>query len=624
MIRGGYLGRILRVNLTDEGIRTEGLPEDLLRRFVGCWGLSLKLLYDELPLGVAPLEPENPLIFMTGPLTGIPEIPASNNASIATLNADTGFTAGCSHSHGFWGPNLKFAGFDGIVVEGRAERPIYLWIHDGEVEIRSAERFWGRDTHESEDLIKEDVGEPRASVATIGPAGENCCAGALIENDKHHSFSHSGVGAVMGSKRLKAIAVYGTRGVPVYDEKRLKEAAKRWHENLFKSDVARGLAKGGIPRDEYRYAKEKWITTAKNMLEVSPPEWGVEMSKHKITPKACFACPIVCSYELEVTSGPKRGYVATPAGGGENLEGAASIVGVYESGWVFYLIDLCDRLGFESSTIGCTIALAIEYYEKGLLTKEDTEGIELRWGNPELIETLMKKAARREGWLGNLLAMGPKRAAEMIGGEAPKFAIHIKGAGINLHDWRATWGIMLGQFVGGGSGWPAPAADAWATEPDAGFPEYQDPLNPRIKPEAVAKTWPKKYWDDCNGTCWFATWGVPGVLEFSAEAVAAATGWNFTREEALLVGERALHLERAFNVMRGLTPIDDMEVSPRLVEAPPKGIAEGKPIAPYVKGMVMEVYRLLGWDEKTGKPLRSTLRRVGLEDIIPDVWVDDR
>ncbi len=621
MIRGGYMGKILRVNLTDMEAKIEGLPdEDCLRMYVGCWGLGLRMLYDRLPLGVSPLDPENLLIFMTGPLTGIAHVPCSNNTTIATLNADTGFTAGRSHSHGFFGPNLKFAGFDGIIVEGAAEKPVYLWIHDGEVEIKSAEKFWGKDTHETEDLIKKDVGEEKASVAAIGPAGENCCAGALIENDKHHSFSHSGVGAVMGSKKLKAIAVYGTQKVPVYDEERLKEVTKKWRDNLFKSDVARGLAKGGIPRDEYRYAKNMSITTARNMLEVSPPEWGVGMSKHKITPKACFACPIACSYEVEITSGPKKGYVATPAGGGENLEGAASISGVYESGWVFYLIDLFDRVGFESSTLGCTIALLIECYEKGLITKEDTGGIELRWGDPELVEKLVWMAAKKEGWLGKLLAMGPKRAAEMIGGEAPDMAIHIKGAGMNLHDWRATWGIMLGQIVGGGSGWPAPAADAWATEPDAGFPEYQDPLDPKIKPEAVAKTWPKKYWDDCNGTCWFATWGVPGSLKFTAEAVAAVTSWDFTAEEALLVGERAVHLERAFNIKRGLTPEDDLKVPKRIVEAPPSGKAKGKAMEPYVKGMVMEVYRLMGWDEKTGKPLRSTLKRVGLEDVARDIW----
>lgn len=620
-MKGGYVGRVLWVDLDLEKTWYTPLPEDpVLRKFVGCWGLALKFLYELCPPGTHPLEPENPLIFMTGPLTGIPGIPAANNTSIATLNADTGFTAGRSHSHGWFGPNLKFSGFDGIIITGKADKPVYLWIHNGKAEIRDADKFWGMDTHETEDLIKEDLKEPKASVAAIGPAGENLSHGALIENDKNHSFSHSGVGTVMGSKKLKAIAVYGIEKVPVHDEEKLKEISREWHDNLFKSDVAKGLSKGGIPRDEYKYAKSMSITSAKNLLEVSPERWGVGMSKHKITPKPCYACPIACSYDIEIVEGPKKGYVATPAGGGENLEGAASIVGVYDSNWVFYLIDLCDRLGFESSTIGCTIALCIECYEKGLLTKEDTDGIELKWGDPELIEKLLNMAARKEGKLGKLLSLGPKKAAEYIGGDAWKYSVHIKGSGMNLHDWRATWGIMLGQIVGGGSGWPAPAADAWATEPDVGYPEYEDPLNPRLKPMAVAKTWPKKYWDDCNGTCWFATWGVPGALRFTSGAVAAVTGWEFTPEEALAVGERIVHFERIFNIRHGLIPDDDLCVPPRIVEAPPSGKAAGKAMSPYVEWMVKEVYRLMGWDEKTGKPFIGTLRRVGLEEYIKDIW----
>lgn len=621
---GGYVARILQVNLSENKILDKNLLDRFslptLRKFVGGFGLGLKILYDEVPPGIHPLDPENPLIFITGPLCGLASVPCANNTTVTTLNADTGFTAGSSHSHGFWGPNLKFAGYDGVVVKGRAEKPVYLWIHDSTVEIRDAEKLWGKDTHETEDLVKEDVGMSKASVATIGLAGENTATGALIENDKHHSFSHSGVGAVMGSKKLKAIAVHGSGKVSVFDEDRFGEAAKKWRENLFKSDVAKGLSKAGTPRGEYRYAKSMWLTTARNFLQINPPGWGDGMSKHKITPKPCFACPIACSYEIEVASGPYKGYVATPAGGGENLEGAASISGVTESGAVFYLSDLCDRMGFESSTLGCTIALAIECYEKGLLTGHDTDGLDLRWGDAELVAKLINMAAVKEGKLGKLLALGPKRAAESIGGEASQFAVHVKGTGMNLHDWRATWGIMLGQLVGGGSGWPAPAADAWAPEPDPGFPEYQDGLDPKIKPEAVSKTWPKKYWDDSHGACWFAAWGVPGVVSYSAEAVAAATGWGFTPSEALMVGKRIVNLERAFNVRHGLTPADDYEVSPRMVSEPPQGRGKGKSMAPYVRGMVMGVYRLMGWDEKTGKPWRSTLREVGLEDIADDVW----
>jgi aldehyde:ferredoxin oxidoreductase len=228
--------------------------------------------------------------------------------------------------------------------------------------------------------------------------------------------------------------------------------------------------------------------------------------------------------------------------------------------------------------------------------------------------------AKREGWIGNILAMGPKRAAEAIGGDAPKFAIHMKGAGINLHDWRASWGTLLAQAVGGGSGWSAPSVDAWTPEPDIGYPTYQDPLYPRDKPEAVKQTGIKKYWEDCIGVCWFATRGVPNALTFTAEALSAATGWTFSPEEALKVGERMITFERVFNIKHGLSPADDLNISPRFLESPPSGRAKGKSIKPYLEWMVMEYYRLMGWDEKTGKPWRSTLQRLSLEDFAEDIY----
>lgn len=625
-MKGGYVGKILLVDLSNERLSDEDLldifPETVLRKYVGCFGLGMKILYQRFRIGTRATDPENPLIFMTGPLTGLPLVPAATNTTIATLNADTKFTAGRSHSHGFWGPYLKFAGYDGIVVNGASGKPVYLWIADGRAEIRDATKFWGKDvdTHETENLIREDTGAQRASVAAIGPAGENVAAGALIANDKNHSFSHSGVGAVMGSKKLKAIAVYGTRKVPIADIEKLRHVTVKWKQNLSKSEVTQGESNAGAGKGNCVYEKEHSIASGKNFLEVSPPEWGTGMSSNEFELRPCFGCPIACSYDVKITSGPFKGVVATMNGGGENLEGAASISGVYDMGAAFYLTDLCDRLGFESSTIGCTIALAIESYERGLLTKEETGGIKLTWGDAGLVEKLLRMASRKEGKIGQLLALGPKGAAERIGGEAPKFAIHVKGAGMNLHDWRAVWGVMLGQIVGGGSSWPAPGASVYAPEPDVGFEKFVDPFDPKAQPPAVAKTWPKKYWDDCHGTCWFSTWGVPGSISFTAEAVSAVTGWDFTAEEARMVGERMVHLERAFNVRLGLTPAHDYEVSARIVESPSSGKGKGKPMAPHVRTMVTEVYRLMGWDEKTGKPLRSTLEKVGLEEIAQDLW----
>jgi aldehyde:ferredoxin oxidoreductase len=220
-----------------------------------------------------------------------------------------------------------------------------------------------------------------------------------------------------------------------------------------------------------------------------------------------------------------------------------------------------------------------------------------------------------------MLADGPKAAAERVG--LPQAAVHIKGAGMNLHDWRRAWAVLLGQVVGGGSGWPGPGVDCWAPEPDAGYPQMTNPLSSFRKAEEVAKTSILKMWDDSHGTCWFATWGVPGQLEYSAGAVAATVGWDdFTPQEALAVGHRVLTLERIFNMARGLTAEDDLNVSPRITDPAPAdaGPAAGKSIAPYIEGWVRDYYQEVGWERKTGRPMRSTLKKLGLAEFTDLVW----
>jgi aldehyde:ferredoxin oxidoreductase len=617
----GYVGKVLLVDLSRNKIWYEPLPgEDILEKLVGGKGLGLWYLYRVLMRyeNLSPFDPRNPLIFMTGPLTGLP-VPSGNNTTAVSINADTRYTTAASHSHGYFGPYLKMAGFDGIIILGASKDPVYLWVHDEEAELRDASKLWGKDTHETEDLVKKELGlDPaKVSVASIGPAGENMCTGAGIWNDKHHSFSHSGVGAVMGSKKLKAIAVHGNGKIPVKDPERLNEIARRWSENLWKSDVVNALAKAGLPRSEYTYTKQNYLVSDKNFSDVSSPEFAKGMSKFKYTPKPCYACPIACSYEVEVTEGPYKGTIATPAGGGENLEGVSSLLGIYEPGAIFHLIELADKLGFETSTIGSTIALLIEAYLKGRISKDVLEGFELRWGDPKLVEELLIKAARKEGFIGYLLSLGPKRAAEAIGAE--DLAVHVKGTGINLHDWRVTWGILLGQLIGGGYSWPAPAVDAWATEPDIGYPTYQDPFDWRLKPKAVRDTQLKKNWVDSIGICWFADWGVPGALIFEAEAVEAATGIKFTKEKALEVGERVVNLERILNVKLGLKPDDDInDVGPRFLEPPIAGPGKGRDVRRHIKWMIKEYYRLMGWNEKTGMPYEETLERIGLKKLLQE------
>jgi len=629
---GGYVGRILRVNLTNGTSNEDTLPEDMLRKYIGGAGIGARLLYDERPFDLKPLDPDDFLIIMTGPLTGLP-VPASCDWAVINFNTQTGKTIARAHGHGYFGAYLKFAGYDGIVIKGASKKPVYLWIHDGEVEIRDASKIWGRDSHETEDLIKEELGVKDASVAAIGQGGENLVSGALIQCDKHHHASKGDCGVMMGSKKLKAIAVYGNMGIPIADSKRLLEVGQGWREACFAPGAPAGmLYKAGVTR-LYAFLAEHSMCAAKNYLS---PDMGSQMAfayvkacatgKLKITPNACFGCPIACAYKSEINYGPYKGKVATLSGGAEALESSASMVGITDPAEVQYITDLYDRLGLDAP-VGLAMALAFECYEKGLLTKEKADGLELRWGDMDVILSLLDKVVKREGF-GNVLADGPVRTAQWIGGDAPKYAIHIKGAGgLHIHDWRAgEWSVLLGLALAqAGPRFEGSGVDGLGAEPDLGYPERTPPehlFEKEGKSKAIRQTAMHKVVGDSIGLCMFTFSSIPGIINtILPEALMAATGWEgFTRDEYLLTGERILNLERVFNVRCGLTPEDDLNVSPRLLEAPTEGKAKGIAMAPYLKDMVMEYYDLMGWDKKTGKPSRETLERVGLEDLIKDIY----
>ena len=614
----GYAGKVVYVDLDNNEIREEGLPdEEVLRTWLGCWGLGLRTLYDTVPPGVSAGDPENPMIFWNGPLTDA-KVPGNTNFSLATKNFNTDFTAGRSHTHGRLGINMKRAGCDGLIITGCSEKPIYLFINDNGTELRDAKYLWGKDTHETEDILKEQLGES-VSVGAIGPVGENLCAGGMICNDKHHNMAHSGVGSVMGSKKLKAIVTQGSKSFPIAHPERMTDIRKKWVALVKAGARYKRGAKGQSKREDFRGTYRRFGGFAGKNFQDDFEEFGLGTSKHKLTVRACHGCPYACPVDLELVSGPHKGLVATISGGAEGPEGAGAVLGIANPEHWLYILDLYDRLGIEASVAGCTMAMAIEAYEKGIITSKDTDGLELKWGDPEVVEKMLRKMAYKEGF-GAILALGPLGAARAIGGDAPNFAVHIKGSGMNLHDWRGGWGMLLGHIVSGGSGWPATAADMIGPEPDAGYPEFTDHFNYRAKPLEARKTGILKFMRDTLGACGFMTWNVGGANDMTREALNAVTGWNFTVEELEYLGERVMDLERAFNIRHGLTPADDYNISPRLAEAPRAGRAKGKSVGPYLTWMIDEYYRLMGWDLKTGKPWRGTLQRLGLNDVAGDLW----
>jgi aldehyde:ferredoxin oxidoreductase len=621
----GHAGQVLRVDLTTRRTWTEPLPPaEVLRAFVGCTGLALYYLATETPRDARPTDPETPLIFMTGPLTGT-RAPSSSNHVIVSLSYDVPYAAGAGHSHGFWAAYLKFAGYDGVIVTGASSEPVYLWIDDDRVEIRDARAVWGKGTRETERLIKAELGGDPAqiSVACIGPAGESLLHGASVKNDRNHGAGKGSPGAVMGAKRLKAIAVRGSGTVSLAAPGPFLATAEAWEGNLFVTPeggvppVAALLRSAGITR-HYTAVADLSMLAGKNLTD---PEWGKTYARNyvqgctmwRVDPQPSYNCSIACAYNVRITSGPFQGMTVSLCGGGENTEGAAALIGVEDPGAALVMTDHYDDIGLESSTGGAVLGMAFEAYNRGIITKEDTEGLDLSWGNYEAALELLQQMIEHRGFGGRLTG-GLKAAAAAVGGGADRFLVHVKGAGINLHDWRPVWSVLLGQVIAGtGPSWQAPGVDAWTGAPDFGYLRHPPGTTPEGKPQAVRVTQIEKIWEDCLGVCWFACWGVKDVTRLAAQAVAQATGWeDFTREEGLAVGERVINLMRLIALSRGFTKENEFDISPRLLEPPPAGRAAGISIAPYLRDMVEEYYRLMGWDSATGRPTAATIDRLGL------------
>lgn len=623
---GGYVGKLLRVDLTKGSCKTEPLPDEAeLRKYVGGIGLGMRILLDETKPGMQATEPDAPFMMMAGPLAGT-SAPSSSNLAIVSLNYDTPYAAATGHSHGYWAAYLKHAGYDGIIVTGQADKPVYLWVDDDHVEIRDASKVWGQNTRDTERLIKRELGdEEKISVACIGPAGEAMLHGASVKNDRNHGAHKGSVGAVMGSKKLKAIAVRGTKTVPLADANGFADVTKEWDDSIMaprkpgegSPAVGSLLNDGGITRN-YTYVGEKNMVGCKNLTD---PAWGLGYAKKfveraqsdwTVTPKESYNCSIACAYDCKINSGKFAGFTASMCGGGENIEGAAAMVGIEDPDEALALTDYFDGMGIDSSVAGALMGMCFELYERELLSPQDTGGLELTWGNFDAAMTLLEQMCTGEGFGGRVLANGLKEAAQLLGPAAEASVIHIRGGGINMHDWRPAWSVLLGQIVAGaGVCWQGPGVDAWTTEPDLGYTEFGTPLVPDGKAEAVAKTQTKKLWEDTLGVCWFACWGVKGVLDYTAKAIALATGWSdFDRDEAMAVGERMVNLQRVIALKRGFKPEDEFDVSDRLLEAPTVGPAAGKTIKPHLEKMVKEYYQAMGWDN--ARPTKETLKRVGL------------
>jgi aldehyde:ferredoxin oxidoreductase len=519
--------------------------------------------------------------------------------------------AGASQANGFFGAFLKFAGFDGVVVQGKAERWLYLYIHDGAAELRDARHLQGKDTQETQEAIKKGITR-QSSVFTIGPAGENLVRFASIVGDYGHVAAHNGLGAVMGAKKLKAIAVErGRRNVTVMDPARLSESARFLIENAKQLDP--NLGPWGTAWMFSLAAKVGFLPVKNYTTNIFPDAekmTGKYLRTHfKVKPSTCWACRMNHCRITEITEGPYAGFVGEEPEY-EGMAAMSSVIGQTEPGAAIVLGNHVDRLGIDINESGWLIGWLMECYQKGFLKKDDLDSIEMSWGNAEATLEMLKKIAYRQD-SGDIWAEGVKRAAEKIGGEALNCAVYTrKGASPRGHDHRGRWAEMIDTCLSNtgtvevGPGIPHPE--------QLGLPKLQDPFDAIEVSTMNAKVNGRRQFEDSLGVCFFCMQDIQVMVD----ALNAVTGWDFDIQEAMNVGRRIVNQLRVFNFRHGLT-IESEAPSVRYGSSPVDGPVQGRFIMPHWESLRRNYYQQMGWDADTGKPLPETLERLGLAHIIP-------
>ena len=608
--QGGYAGKILRVDLSTGQMRVDGLPENLLRKFIGVSALGAKIIYDELDPSIGPLDPDNLLIFLTGPLTGT-MCPSCGRYCVCTRSPLTNIWAE-AHAAGYWGPELKFAGFDGIVIKGKSERPVYLWIKDGAYELKDAAALWGRDAYETEEALRKELQDEKVKVSCIGQAGERLARISSIMNDMGRAAGRCGVGAVMGSKNLKAIAVRGTKMnvFPVAREAQLKEYLRKIYVSIRSHPTVQiytSYGTDGIMSMMHEYGdvpikyftRGEWTNGVRKLC-------GETMSKTILYKQyACYRCLIACGREVKVTN-EKYGVL----GAGPEYETCASLGMLCMNDnleAVSKANDLCNRYGLDTISTGNVIAFAMECYEKGLITKEGV-GLCLTWGNADAIIEMVNKIGKSEGF-GAILGEGVRRAAERIGKGAEEFAVHVKGLEVPMHDPRAFKGMGL-QYATSHRGACHLRGMMYHIEqgervPDLGIHKRYERFTVDDKAEPVIAM---QNWHDVLDSmimCKFAIVPPASVLAM----LQMVTGWDYKLPDLLKAGERAYNLKRLINARYGMTKKDDTLPKRLLLEPLPDGGCKGSVVE--LDRMLPEYYRLRGWDAE-GMPTLEKLRELGL------------
>jgi aldehyde:ferredoxin oxidoreductase len=614
MYNGGYMGKILRIDLSKQSCQEEDISEELAKNYLGGVGFAFKYLYDELKPGTAALSDENKLIFAVGPLTAS-GASCTSRMAVATKSPLTGTIANAL-AGGHFPAMMKKTGFDMIIIEGKAEKPTYLVIHNGEVRFRKAEKLSGMLTTDTQLFIKDELNEHNYEIACIGPAGEKLVPMSCIISGRR-AAGRKGVGAVMGSKNLKAIAVLGDKKTPLADAGKFKEYVRAFNKSMRESASLKDFSNTGTP-SVFDLTTAMGIASARNWSFTGQinmiKDIGLDVQQAaRVTRLHCTDCPVGCSQVKMVTSGPLAGYL-TEGPEFETTYSLGATCGIDYFPAIIAGDRLCDEYGIDTISAGVTIGFAMELFVRGILTVKDTDGVELKWGNWQAMLDMLRQMSFREG-LGNILCEGTKKAAEIIGKGSSQYAMNIKGLEMPAYDVRGAkaHGLNYATAYNG-----ADHNRGYAFQEIFGIPVPEKIDRFATKGKGKLTKWNQDVrcaTTDCATMCGF-------IIDMAVAATAcdsvgdlvtAATGIKFTAEDIQKAGERVNNIARLFNIKEGFGRKDDTFPQRLMTEPLKAGASKGQVISQKdLDEMLDEYYAERGWD-KTGKPTAAKLKELGIK-----------
>jgi len=627
----GWMGTILRVDLSRRKITKEPLNEDIVAKYIGGKGLNQKYIYDELKPHADPLGTDNKIIFGVGPCNGT-IVPGSSRLTVTTKSPLSGFI-GDSNSAASLSVELKYAGYDMVIIEGESDKPVYLWINNDHAELKDAGYLWGKKVQDTRMALENEIGDAGIAVVSIGPAGENLVKIACLIGDLGRACGRTGIGAVMGSKKLKSVVVRGTNGVRVANkqqlEKTVREIVQAWREvGTVVYESWKALGTSGLPSPN-RPVKNYQQATFEQRDAISGK---LAAENYFLQAKSCLTCPVPCDHVYVINTGPFAGTWGSDFQAG-TLWFYGDMVGVKDLDLVMRASAISNDYGLDFVGMSGIIAFLMECFQRGILTSGDVDGLNLEWGNGDTILKLIDMTTYRKGF-GAILADGVKHASEHIGRGSEKYAMHVKGLVLDTYDPRSHKGRGLAYAVANrGAEHCATLLNAEASAGIFGFDHSKGeflggkPLPPTEEEgKASLVEWYEnmRTFENCMEMCTFGDrfyHKETGRLGTLANLFNAVTGFELTEDDIMLIGERVVNLGRAFNLREGLTRKDDTLPERFSKEKMPDGTAKGQTID--LERMIKEYYQLRGWDEKTGIPTRSKLIELDLKGVIDDLKLND-